>query len=96
MKKGKTVMDEIIIEYTDKDGKERKFEIEDETITELDLSRHKIVNISLEAIVGLDKLQVLNLGSNAISQIDLSPLSKLPNLSSLNLSKNNLENILNY
>ena len=86
-------MDEIVIEYTDKDGKERKFEIEDENNSTVDLSRHKIVTINLETLAGLDALEELNLGSNLFSEIDLSPLAKLPNLTSLNLFKNKLETI---
>jgi Leucine-rich repeat (LRR) protein len=86
-------MDEIVIEYIDKDGKERKFEVEDENNATLDLSRHKIVTINLETLVGYEALEELNLGSNAFSEIDLSPLAKLPNLTSLNLFKNKLETI---
>jgi len=70
-------MNEIIVEYTDKDGKDRQLEIDDETITALDLSRHKIVTIKLETLAGLDDLQDLNLGSNSISKIDLSHLAEI-------------------
>ncbi|MFW9810714.1 MAG: hypothetical protein ACFFE6_15165, partial [Candidatus Thorarchaeota archaeon] len=86
-------MEDQTVKFKDKEGLEREIEFDYEEEDTLDLSKKKIVSVDFESIVKIPEIYEIDLGSNALEVIDLSPLKGYQTLTRFSLFKNQLKKI---